>query len=77
MENERESILELKHYGKIISAKRFENGGSTSVFRPYPDVTLHDLIDDFVTCCVGAGFLFEGVIAGLRDYAEEYSNDDE
>lgn len=60
MENS-ETIFQIKNYDRTMIIKH-----------DHSDVTLNELIEDFVSLMVGITFPHSCVIQGLEDYVEEH-----
>ena len=59
MEN-KDTIFTITNYDKTITIRR-----------PYSDVTISDLIEDFVALMVGITFSKDQVISGLQAYVDD------
>ena len=55
-----ETIISIKNYDRIIEIKH-----------PYNDVTINELVKDFVTLMEGITFYHEQVVNAFKEYIEE------
>lgn len=55
-----ETVFSIKNYDKTIS-----------VIRPYDDVTINDMVEDFVTLMKGITFYHNQIIDAFKHYIEE------
>lgn len=65
MENS-ETVFQIKNYDRTIIIKH-----------DYSDVTLNELIEDFVSLMVGITFPQECIIQGLENYVNEHKIEEE
>ena len=68
--------METKHLSRITVENNELHEKKVIWEIPYNDATLQDWIHGFVTCMVGITFPYENVLEGLKNYAEDWLDDE-